>query len=324
MLFCFSTVLAMLEYLPQHIFSLTGSLAASYVYLGLSTVVDALLPPLLATVVLVRFCDVGTGRATLGCLAVSSSRVFFYLPYFYMYFYGMGADSIDALLLGAGVALIAVLAFFGYVMLLYLFARLMHRAQRARVGSKNLTCESLYVALKSGDVFDFAVLVGELDVADVGVVVAARELGVAALECHNALLVAAVLVGVGADISARLGVMPCGADGASVGNLMLLPGESAVAGGDIDRLALVVWLVFTRDAVDSDLAVIGDAQTSVRIGGLNGYHRGLVYCEEKFSVLLGKIFLYCFKIAFHCYLIRTVEDAGPYISYFSSVHLMAR
>ena len=156
MLFCFSTALAMLEYLPQHIFSLTGSLAASYVYLGLSTVVDALLPPLLATVVLVRFCDVGTGRATLGCLAVSSSRVFFYLPYFYMYFYGMGADSIDALLLGAGVALIAVLAFFGYVMLLYLLARLMHRAQRARVGSKNVTRESLYTALKSGDVFDFA------------------------------------------------------------------------------------------------------------------------------------------------------------------------
>lgn len=155
MLFCVYSLLAVIEYIPHHIFSLTGNPVASYIYLAISAVVDFLLPPLLATVMLVRWGERG-GRMALDGLLVSSSRIFFYLPYFYMTFYSMGIDSGEAILLGALVSVGAALAFFGFTVLLFLFARLMHRSQRAREGISVPVKESLPSALRSGGVLDFS------------------------------------------------------------------------------------------------------------------------------------------------------------------------
>jgi len=68
----------------------------------------------------------------------------------------MGIDSTEAFLLGALVSVGAALAFFGFVMLLFLFARLMHRSQRAREGISVPVKESLASALRSGSALDFS------------------------------------------------------------------------------------------------------------------------------------------------------------------------
>lgn len=155
MLVCLYSLIALIEYIPRHIFLTTGSPAASYVHLGISSVAGFILPALLATVALVRYCDCGMGRTLLLIGAVSLSRLIYSVPSYYLQFFSLGLDTGGAVGLSVLVSLGEALIYSAYVLLLFFFARLMHRSQRVGQKATDTPRKTLLSALKSGDVFDF-------------------------------------------------------------------------------------------------------------------------------------------------------------------------
>ena len=142
-------------------------------------------------------------------------------------------------------------------------------------------------------------LVGKLDVAQIGVVVAATKLGIAALEGKHTLFVLSVLVRVGGDVSSRAVIDTCRTEGCEIFYHSFFPGQTAVARGNVDGIALVVGLFFTRYAVYAYLAVVGHAKSAISVGRLNCDNGRLVYFEKKLALLLAEISLYRFKVGSH-------------------------
>lgn len=155
MLLCLYSLLAVIEYIPYHIYALTDGLGWSVAHLAISGVFDFLLPPMLATVLLVRWCDTNTRRTLLECLIISLSRILYYTPHFYLYFFSMGLDTGDAIPFAVLIGLLYSIGFALYSMLLFLVGRLVH-LKKAKAKTAVQIKESLRDMLSEGASFDFS------------------------------------------------------------------------------------------------------------------------------------------------------------------------
>ena len=114
-------------YIPNFI---TGESSEPFEYLRIfaSKLFDFVMPLVAATVMFLGYSSLGAKNTLIRAILLSMPQVFYILPYYYIYFWVNGNDSIEAISLSALVTLFGVAVFYGEsVLMLYViraFARL--------------------------------------------------------------------------------------------------------------------------------------------------------------------------------------------------------
>ena len=88
---------------------------------------DFLLPAAAATVLFLGYERLGARKTLLRAVILALPRVFYILPYYYLQFWGVGNDSIEAISLAALASLFGVAVFYGESILLLYIVRVFSR-----------------------------------------------------------------------------------------------------------------------------------------------------------------------------------------------------
>ncbi len=114
-----SALIYLTAYLLFHLTYLTQATALNYIFSYTETVVDFILPPAVALVLLFRFRDGRLGARFADGAVICAAELIYLLPYFYIYNFGLGLDTAEAILLSVLFSLLSLAGTYLYVMLLF-------------------------------------------------------------------------------------------------------------------------------------------------------------------------------------------------------------
>lgn len=111
--FLIYTLVSIFTYALYHIAYLftNDALGLTFEYIAyyVSNAVDFLTPPIMATVMLVLSAREGAKKAFLHTLLISTARIYYTLPYYYLIFiYNYNYDSIESILISFAVSVVAI------------------------------------------------------------------------------------------------------------------------------------------------------------------------------------------------------------------------
>ena len=150
-----SALLHVVLYVLFHLTYLFDSAVLEYVYSILKDVVDFLLPPAIALLILYRFRGGRVGMRFVEGALICATRLLYLIPYFYIYNFELGLDTTEAILLSLPLSLLSMSGTYVFVMLLFaaglLYARGAGASSKKAASVKDGLCE----LFTEGGAFDF-------------------------------------------------------------------------------------------------------------------------------------------------------------------------
>ena len=138
--FLIYTAINVIAYVFAHIAYLYANEASGEVYeyfsYYLSKSLEFIAPPILATLTYLVYKQDGVKRAIAFSASVSSARVFYSLPYYYIIFiYNYGYDSVESILISFGASILVILATVAGIFISILAYFLLLKIMRKRSGN---------------------------------------------------------------------------------------------------------------------------------------------------------------------------------------------